>query len=124
MTPVKTITSSLQQLLYHARNAGIAGVIPIFVYFILDICDAKDPMHAMYRMIFVSFVYCVTYQVATKWMKRKTLQLILDANKQRDEENREFAKLVSEGKLYPDSKILDIIKEMGAIMNEERHDED
>ena len=123
MTPVKTITSSLQQLLYHARNAGIAGVIPIFVYSILDICDAKDTMHALYRTIAVVAVYCVTYQAAVKWMKRKTLQLILDANKQRDEENREFAELVSEGKLYPDSKILDIIKEMGAIMNEEQSED-
>lgn len=124
MTPVKTITSSLQHLLYHARNAGIAGLLPIFVYFMLDICDAKDPMHALYRIIAVVAVYCVTYQAAVKWMKRKTLQLILDANKQRDEENREFAKLMIDGKLYVDNRIMDIVKEMGLIMSEENKGKD
>jgi hypothetical protein len=49
---------------------------------------------------------------------------ILDYNKLRDEENHEFAKLVLEGKLYTDNRILDIVREMGKIMIEEERKND
>lgn len=125
MTPIKSITKITMRYLTRLHAMMLFMAIPWILYMILDIMYGSFMNnHGIEKSLIVLLAYMIIWKWMTYYLKKKSLSDILDYNKLRDEENHEFAKLVLEGKLYTDNRILDIVKEMGKIMIEEERKND
>jgi len=125
MTPIKSITKITMRYLTRLHAVMLFMAIPWILYMILDIMYGSFMNnHGIEKSLIVLLAYMIIWKWMTHYLKKKSLSDILDYNKLRDEENHEFAKLVLEGKLYTDNRILDIVREMGKIMIEEERKND
>lgn len=115
MTPIKTIIATITQAHKRTKSYVRVMILPISVYFLLaEVTSLKN----LYIFL-ISLMTYIILRIFIVWFdKHVCLDDILAYNKQREEENHEFATLVIDGKLYTDNRIMDIIEEMGKIMIE------
>lgn len=121
MTPIKTITATITQAHKRTKSYVRVMILPIGVYFLLaEVTSLKN-----HYIFLISLMTYIILRIFIVWFDKHTsLDDILAYNKQRDEENHEFTKLMIDGKLYVDNRIMDIVKEMGLIMSEENKGKD
>ena len=118
MTPIKTITDIINKNFVRMDTYILLMAIPWLTYLIFDIFTSFDFVE---KGLITLFVYILLRTWLIQSLKKHSLKDIVEFNRQRDVENHEFAKLVLDGKVYTDNRIMDIVKEMGKIMCEEEN---
>lgn len=118
MTPIKTITDIINKNFVRMDTYILLMAIPWLTYLIFDIFTTFDFVE---KGLVTLFVYILLRTWLIQSLKKHSLKDIVEFNRQRDVENHEFAKLVLDGKMYTDNRIMDIVKEMGKIMYEEEN---
>ena len=118
MTPIKTITDIIKKNFVRMDTYILLMAIPWLTYLIFDIFTSFDFVE---KGLVTLFVYILLRTWLIQSLKKHSLKDIVEFNRQRDVENHEFAKLVLDGKVYTDNRIMDIVKEMGKIMCEEEN---
>lgn len=118
MTPIKTITDIINKNFVRMDTYILLMSIPWLTYLIFDIFTTFDFVE---KGLVTLFVYILLRTWLIQSLKKHSLKDIVEFNRQRDVENHEFAKLVLDGKMYTDNRIMDIVKEMGKIMYEEEN---
>ena len=118
MTPIKTITDIIKKNFVRMDTYILLMAIPWLTYLIFDIFTSFDFVE---KGLGTLFVYILLRTWLIQSLKKHSLKDIVEFNRQRDVENHEFAKLVLDGKVYTDNRIMDIVKEMGKIMCEEEN---
>lgn len=126
MTAIKTITKIIRTYVNKLHTYMTIMILPCIVYIILDLfsADSFNENFVIEKSLVVLTIYALLWYFISYRIKKQATIDIIKYNELRVEENHEFAKLVIDGKLYTDNRIMDIVEEMGKIMNEESKQND
>lgn len=126
MTAIKTITKLIRDYVNRIHITMAIMIVPCVLYMILDLCSEErfNDDFVVEKALVVASVYAIIWYITSYMVKRQATIDMIRYNELRVEENHEFAKLMIEGKLYTDNRIMDIVEEMGKIMCEESKQDD